>query len=719
MTEIPRQLRNSEFRFVLLSRWNIWRNEAGTRIQVSPEAYKKVKEKKWAPLGKAPFEKEWQKNGYSYGSDKLLKHIAEGKNFGVIGGYGNLRILDIDDKPLGQILTEQFKTFTIETGSGGRHFYFISPYNENHVLVNELGELRAHNYQVVCPPCKHPSGNQYKVVNDIEIREIKADDLKKLIEPYLRKIAKTEEDSNEDKPKDTSGSGLEYRKVVALLRKGKSKKEIFDEMMKYTKWATHGASYPQYRENTYNNAKRFVESQQENQKQSETAQTNPEIFFAHDKNGKVTKFIPKTLGDFILQKYRFKTIKGNDKQIYYYKDGYYKENGIALIRNFATTLLDSFFKDHYVNEVVSFIRNSTYIEASDINHNWTNLKNGLLNPITKEFKEHTPDIFTLKQSPINYDPNASCSTFKEKLKERCDEDWKYKLIQEMFGYCFLTDNRFEKAFLFHGDPRTMKSTVLYILMKLLGERNITAMSLQYLTEDKHGPAFLYGTPANICADLSSKELRNTATFLKITGQDSITAGKKFEQEITFQPFTKLIFSCNVIPATRNKNMAFFRRWCPIEFNKQTPDDKIDPLMREKLLQELPGILNWALEGLDRILKNNKLTFPLSDLEVKDIYEKGSDSIQSFIYNEIDCEDDDGSIKKRVVYKKYKEYCQNNKLNLENPIIFGRRFFAITGCGTKRIGTIPGYTGVSLINEKSQTTQPKNVEKQKTLLKSLI
>ncbi len=129
-------------------------------------------------------------------------------------------------------------------------------------------------------------------------------------------------------------------------------------------------------------------------------------------------------------------------------------------------------------------------------------------------------------------------------------------------------------------------------------------------------------------------------------------------------------------------------------------------MREKLLQELPGILNWSLGGLDRILKNNKLSFPISDANVKDLYEKGSDSIQSFIYKEIDCEDDEGEIKKREVYKKYKEYCKKNRLNVENQIIFGRRFFAITGCGSKRIGTIPGYSGVSFKDEKDKIKQIK-------------
>jgi len=417
--------------------------------------------------------------------------------------------------------------------------------------------------------------------------------------------------------------------------------------------------------------------------------------------GKIKSFTPKKMADFILKKYKFKVIKGNDKQIYFYEGGYYKENGIALIRKITTDILKDLFKEYYVNETISYIRNLNYVESDEINKEWINLKNGLLNPITKEFKEHTPDIFCLNQLPINYDTEATCTNFKENLKKRCDLDWKYDLIQEMFGYSLLGDNRYEKAFLLYGERRTTKSTTLYVLENLIGEKNVTSMSLQQITEDKHAPAFLLDSMANICAELSPKELKNTNMFMKIVGRDKITAGKKFEQEITFAPTTKLIFSCNTIPSTTNKNLAFYRRWCVIEFNIQTEEEDVDPLMREKLLEELSGVLNWALEGLKRILEQNKLSYPLNDEETRDLYEKGSDSVQSFIFNCVDCENDEGGEKKRVIYKKYQEYCKENKLDIENQFNFGRRFIALSGCGSKRIGQIPGYAGISLKDKKSE------------------
>jgi len=252
---IPKQLQNPEFRFVLLGEWDSWKNKTTNEVtKMPPEVYEEMKkETNWMPLGKAPFEKDWQDKGYVFNDARLVNHIKT-KNFGVIGGYGNLRILDIDDKELAKTFEKKLNTFTVKTGGGGRHFYFISDYDKNHVLVNELGELRANNYQVVSAPCKHPSGSEYKVIRDVKIKKVSSEVLKTLIQPYLRT---DKEFQFVERPKDTSGSGLEYRRVLALIREGKTKEEIFNEMMKYSKWAVHGGKFPQYRETTYNNALKF------------------------------------------------------------------------------------------------------------------------------------------------------------------------------------------------------------------------------------------------------------------------------------------------------------------------------------------------------------------------------------------------------------------------------------------------------------------------------
>lgn len=266
--EIPKQLQNPDFRFVLLGTWNRWLNAKTKEFKTfTPEEYANIDKDVWKPRGKSPFEKDWQNtNNYRFSDIKLLEHIKLGKNYGVIGGYGDLRILDIDNPELAKEFKKKLNTFTIKTGSGGMHFYFISDYDKNHTLINKLGELRAKNSQVVCCPCRHPSGNYYEIINDVPIQEINSEHLLKLIKPYLRdEIAETKTTgvatTSDEKKQDTTRSGLEFRKLIALFRAGKTRAEILKIMPAYARWVS---SPERYRQHQLDNAENFVLQEQEN-----------------------------------------------------------------------------------------------------------------------------------------------------------------------------------------------------------------------------------------------------------------------------------------------------------------------------------------------------------------------------------------------------------------------------------------------------------------------
>ena len=98
MTSVPKQLQNPKFRFVLLGGWNTWKHNISKAVIIVElkDYLEHKKNKDWKPLGKSPFEKEWQtKNNYKFDDVKLINHQH---NFGVIGGYGDLIILDIDER---------------------------------------------------------------------------------------------------------------------------------------------------------------------------------------------------------------------------------------------------------------------------------------------------------------------------------------------------------------------------------------------------------------------------------------------------------------------------------------------------------------------------------------------------------------------------------------------------------------------------------------------
>jgi hypothetical protein len=160
MTEIPKQLQNPEFRFILLEK----RNVTDTKLR------------------KHPIENDWQTAAnYKYDDSKLLDWIANGGNYGVLCGFGNLIVLDIDAKELDDALLVLGKTFSIKTSRGFHHYFICKDCPGNYPLDKDnvhYGEIRAKKQQVVGAGSLHPSGIEYGVADDLPIAEIKFDELK-------------------------------------------------------------------------------------------------------------------------------------------------------------------------------------------------------------------------------------------------------------------------------------------------------------------------------------------------------------------------------------------------------------------------------------------------------------------------------------------------------------------------------------------------------------
>lgn len=411
----------------------------------------------------------------------------------------------------------------------------------------------------------------------------------------------------------------------------------------------------------------------------------------------------------LLRHINFKTTRDNE-EIYYYNDvkGIYENSGEQLI----CLLLDKYLEKHATiltkREIIAHIKHRTFIDRTDFNNDPTKivLKNGVLDLETLEVYEFNKDYLYTINIPIEYDPEAKCDTWINMLKEKtvCEED--IITLQDYFGFCLLNDMRFEKALLLYGTKRSSKSTVLFVLSNLLGEENITNMTLHFLNENKFALAYLYGVKANICADLPTESLKSISKFMLITGRDRITCDKKGKDPSSFYSIAKPVFSCNQIPRIPVKEDAFYRRWIILNFPYSTDIDKVDEHFKTDLLNELKGILNWAIEGAKRILRTHEIYYNKTEDDVKDIWNKNSDTITSFIYNDIITDDLEKELI-RNVYNVYLEYCKSNKLRPENKWIFGRVFKLETGCGTCRIDKLPAYAGIKL---KSKNVEENN-EKQ--------
>jgi len=145
---------------------------------------------------KKPLEEDWPNKPYKYDSPKLQEWISQGNNYGIIGGYGSLIVLDYDNKEvMEKILPLLPKTFTVKTGSGGLHQYYLTDNPMSMKLLdkdkNTLIDIQGMNpdtqkrKQALCPGSTHPNGNKYEVYDNSPIAKICIKNLQIILDSYL------------------------------------------------------------------------------------------------------------------------------------------------------------------------------------------------------------------------------------------------------------------------------------------------------------------------------------------------------------------------------------------------------------------------------------------------------------------------------------------------------------------------------------------------------
>lgn len=411
------------------------------------------------------------------------------------------------------------------------------------------------------------------------------------------------------------------------------------------------------------------------------------------------KPIPNKIARILLHEQILKT-QSDSEDIYLYQDGYYHHNAEIWIKKRVQEILGDETTSYLKNEVLGCIRGATYTDPNtQSNTGLVNLRNGLLDLHTMTLLPHTPEVFTITQIPITHTPGATCPQTKKFLEEILPPQ-DIPIIQELIGYCLLPDYRFQRAFMLLGDGRNGKSTLLNLTRIFLGKENTTSIDLHEIIQNRFTRAQLLGKLANIYPDLTSKTLNHTGIFKALTGGDSITADRKFKNPITFINTAKLIFSANELPQTLDDTLAFYRRWIILNFPHKFEGDNCDPQKLEKLTtpQELSGLLNWALEGLQRLLTNGDFSHSMTAEETQRYYTRLASSVAYYLEENIE-ENPDGWVSKDELYSHYTSWCRNNNLPITPKNIFSKEIHQYVTVREERRTVdkrqVRGWRGISL------------------------
>jgi len=259
--------------------------------------------------------------------------------------------------------------------------------------------------------------------------------------------------------------------------------------------------------------------------EEETRQNPREYFQINPDTGRLT-FVPKLLADAVTAKYTFKTRRDNN-ETYVYSEGVYKPYGLSVVREECVFELGERYRKHYADEVVDYVKSSTYSVFEEPPLHLVNLENGILNLKTKTLEPHSPQYVFLHKLSVAYNKTSTCPKIEKFLQEIASTPEEASTLLDFIAYTLYREYVFHKALLLIGVGENGKSVFLNLTQKFLGDHNVSNRSLQELATDRFGSSDLYGKLANVCGDLPNTALRNTGTFKMLVGNDVVTAQKKF------------------------------------------------------------------------------------------------------------------------------------------------------------------------------------------------
>jgi len=379
---------------------------------------------------------------------------------------------------------------------------------------------------------------------------------------------------------------------------------------------------------------------------------------------------------FLIEKYNIKTISGiKRREIFIYQDGIYKP-GEDVLKMDIRNILEELSNTHHIKEIIETIKDLTPTDRKDfvVNPNFINLRNGVFNIQTKELYSHDPKYLFLIKIPITYIPNTDCPKIKKFLSDILDED-QIKIVQEWVGSLLYRLYFIKKALILVGEGDTGKTTLLNLFFAFLGEANVSGISLQQITHDKFASSNLYNKHLNLYDDLSSTDIKDNGAFKIATGGGVITGEKKFGDQFQFKNFAKLTFACNKIPDVKEvSDEAYFNRWMVLQFNRVIEEENRDKFLLDKITtpEELSGLLNFALEGLGRILTQQRFSYDKDVSEVKEEMLRSGSSIAQFGQDKLEQSTTGDWVSKDNMYTTFTEYCAKNNLLVVSQKSFGSR-----------------------------------------------
>lgn len=306
--------------------------------------------------------------------------------------------------------------------------------------------------------------------------------------------------------------------------------------------------------------------------------------------------------------------------------------------------------------------------------------NGLLNILTRELLPHSPAFFSHNALDIAYDASVP---EPKKFLQFLDSVWgqdpeAISCLQEIMGYFVSGSTKLQKIILLVGPKRSGKGTLARVLAKLIGTTNVCSPTLGSFSsgfplQPLIGKKLAIISDARLGSQADQKAI--TENLLRISGEDAVNVNRKFLTDWSGHLPTRFLVITNELPRMADASGALASRFLPLVMTKSFFGEE-DLGLVDRLLEELPGILNWSLDGWDILRKQRYFTFPASSKESMAELEELSSPVLAFVRDEC-VGGPDQSVLVDEIYRRWLEWCHVQGRKYSSPkATFGRDLHAV-------------------------------------------
>ena len=627
-----------------------------------------------------------------YQTENFIGDIPPDCNFAIVCGdiSKNLAVFDFDNCPdiktINCVLDDCINQTLVVKTSRGFHVYLkLDKAIKNMTLTKRdmMIDVQSTGKYVVAPTSFHPSGMEYEVVSStLDIKKVFGEDvLQELLNDGF--APKVDESGKTLTGFDIAKGGVKYGSLhnsfvkycnfLVLVQEIRDR-HTYDKMCE--NWNRDGNNDYVINEHDFTQVKNDCwKFSHEKLAREENGQETA-------KDGKKEK--PYFYAEKVAMELPFKTM-ADTKEILFYEDGVYHLGGERKIEEICQRIIPECAIND-VREVIAEIQRSTYVDREAFDHDPYKicLMNCIIDVITGDLSEHSPDQLYRNKIPVLYDPKIIPIEVPKFLREtHLEPTTILKLIEEA-AYVLLREPLFQVAFMYTGVGSNGKSVWLDWLLTFFGRENSAEVSLHDLATNRFRVAELDGKLINVYADLKSDALKQNDILKPLIGGDAITVEKKNQHPFIMEPYTKLFFAANQIPEIFDSSIGMYRRLSLTRWDVVFTEGNRDVQKLKKMNTELEktGMLNIFLRTLKKLVERGRFMNELSMEDRRNTWMVQADPVIEFV-NEHIAHDEKSSISYDELYAEYMAKAADLDTKAILKPAFNRKILTLTKCQRSR------------------------------------